>query len=230
MAKSFLPAKDAELLAWSSNFSTRISATPTAFGLTAPQATAYAALHTAFADALATATEPSTRTRGAIAAKDAARTPLKADARELARIVNAFPSITNQQRIDLGLTPRSGTVTPINPPTESPVTEVVSAIGRTLKVKLRSVGSDRRAKPAGVHGASLFSFVGDEAPAEISQWKFEGSTTRTIFDVEFPGTVAAGSQVWLTAFWFNPRSQSGPACTPISAYIAGGVGVAQQAA
>ena len=46
---------------------------------------------------------------------------------------------------------------------------------------------------------------------------------RTVFDVEFPATVAAGAQVWLCAFWFNPRSQSGPACQPISAYLAGGV-------
>lgn len=221
--RNFLPTKDQELLAWSVNYSSRISSTPTAFGLTAAQATAYAALHDSFSSALATATEPSTRTRGTVAAKDAARTPLKAMARELARIVNAFPAITNQQRIDLGLTPRSGTITPINPPTEPPVLEVVSAIGRILRVKLRSIDSNRRGKPPHVQGASVFSFIGNAPPADISQWKFEGSTTRTETTIEFPPTVAAGAQVWLTAFWFSPHSQSGPACQPVSAYVAGGV-------
>lgn len=225
MNRDFIPTKDAELLAWSANFSAMITADPTEYGLTAPQATAYAALHAAFAAALETATEPSTRTRGTVAAKDDARAPLKAMARELARIANAYPPITNQQRIDLGLNPRDAEPTPINPPTVSPVLEVVSAVGRTLKIRLREANSDRRGKPAGVDGATLFSFVGAEPPADIALWKFEGSTTRTSFDVEFPPTVAAGSQVWLTAFWFNPRSQSGPACAPVTAFLAGGVGV-----
>jgi hypothetical protein len=229
MPRDFLPSKDADLLAWSANYSALLTSEAASIGILPAQATAYAALHTAFAAALETATEPSTRTRSAVAAKDAAKAPLKAMARDLARIINAFPGITNAQRIDLGLNPRSGEASPINPPGESPVMEVVSANGRTLKVRLHALGSERRGKPEGVDGATVFSFVGAAAPADISQWKFEGSTTRTSFDVEFPPTVAAGSQVWLCAFWFNPRAQSGPACTPISAYLAGGVAGAMAA-
>jgi hypothetical protein len=223
MAKDFLPSKDADLLAWSVNWSARITSTPTAYGLTAAMATAYSTLHDSFASLLSRATEPSTRTRGAVAAKNDARRLLKAQARDLARIVNAFPAITNEQRLDLGLNPRSGTQTPIQPPTESPVLEVVAANGRILKLKIHSPSSPRRGKPDGVNGSSVFSFVGSAPPADISLWKFEGSTTRTLATVEFPPTVPAGAQVWLTAFFFNPRSQSGPACTPISAYVAGGV-------
>jgi hypothetical protein len=221
--KDFLPTKDADLLAWANAFSSKITATPVAFGLVAAQATAFAGLLTTWSADLAVATDPATRTRAAIAAKNASRAPLKAEARELARIINAFPSITNEQRIELGLTPRDGTISPINPPTECPSLRVVSAIGRILKIKLQGQDTSRRGKPEGVAGATLFSFVGDEAPADIGQWKFEGSITRTEFDIEFPPTVAAGSKVYLCAFWFSPRSQSGPACEPVAAYIAGGV-------
>jgi hypothetical protein len=221
--RDFLPSKDADLLAWAQAFSSKITATPVAFGLVAAQATAFAALLTTFSADLAVATDPATRTRAAISAKNASRAPLKAEARELARIINAFPSITNEQRIELGLTPRDGTISPINPPTECPSLRVVSAIGRILKIKLQGQDTSRRGKPEGVAGATLFSFVGDEAPADIGQWKFEGSITRTEFDIEFPPTVAAGSKVYLCAFWFSPRSQSGPACEPVAAYIAGGV-------
>lgn len=222
MSRDYLPSNDAVLLSWSANFSAKITATPTAYGLVAAQATAYAALDTAFASALATATDPSTRTKATIAAKNTAKSPLKASARDLVKIIQAFPSLTNEQRIDLGITVRNNP-SPINPPEDPPVLEVVSALGRILKVKLHSIDSSRRGKPAGVAGASLFSFVGSAPPADISMWTFEGSISKTTFDVEFAPTVAAGAQVWLTAFWYSPRAQSGPACTPISAYIAGGV-------
>lgn len=226
MAANFLPGKDAELLSWSSNFSTKISAAATTYGLTTSQATSYASLQSAFASAYATAIAPSTRTRGTVAAKNDARKTLKSNARMLARIVQATPTVTSAQKLDLGLDPRDVEPSPINPPTESPVIEIVAALGRTIRVNLRSVGSDRRGKPNGVAGASLFSFVGAVAPSDLSAWTFEGSTTRTSFVVEFAPATPAGSQVWLTAFWFNPRSQAGPACTPISAYIAGGVSAA----
>lgn len=226
MSHSFLPSRDALLLDWSNNFNSKINASATTYGLTTAQATFYGTLNTSWSAAYTTATAPSTRTRGTIAAKNAARALLKANARLLARIVQATASVTPQQKIDLGLTPRDVIPSPINPPTEAPVIEIVAALGRTIKINLRSVGSDRRGKPDGVHGASLFSFVGAVAPADISAWTFEGSTTRTTFDVEFAPATPAGSQVWLTAFWFNPRSQAGPASTPISAYIAGGVSAA----
>ena len=54
--RDYLPHNDAELLAWSSNFSSLITAAPVTYGLVAGQATAYAALHTAYAAKLETAT------------------------------------------------------------------------------------------------------------------------------------------------------------------------------
>ena len=233
MAKDFLPHRNADLLAWSNNFSQKINAAPVPLGLSAPQAAAYQTAHDLWSGLLETATEPSTRTRGSISAANDARTPLKAMARELARIVNAYPPITNQQRIDLGLNPRQGEATPINPPQEPPVMEVVSAIGRTLKVRVHGLNSDRRGKPQGCAGCSVFSFVGSTPPADITEWVFQGSSTRTTFEVEFPATVPAGAQVWLCAYWYSPRAQAGPACQPISAYLAGGVtgaGGSQEAA
>jgi hypothetical protein len=32
---------------------------------------------------------------------------------------------------------------------------------------------------------------------------------------------SGGSQVWLYACWANPRTQSGPACAPVTAYLQG---------
>jgi hypothetical protein len=224
VAKDFLPTRNADLLEWSAGFIANLTVAPTTVGCTAPQCVAYQALHDSFAADLAVSTNALTRTRTTIEATNTSRDLLKANARELARIINAFPGTTNEERLSLGLNPRAGEISPINPPTEPPILEVISAIGRTLKVRLHAQDSSGRAKPEGVDGASIFSFVGNSPPADISEWTFEASTSRTSFDVEFPPTVPAGSQVFLCSFWFSPRKQSGPACTPVSAYIAGGVG------
>lgn len=69
MASSFFTGTYAELYTGSQSFSTQISATPTAFGLTAPQATAYATLNTTYATAYLAAQDPATRTKGQVAAK-----------------------------------------------------------------------------------------------------------------------------------------------------------------
>src|SRR5262245_1869467 len=99
MAKDFLPTKDLDLLNWSGDFSSYITAHAVAVGLTVGQASAYAALHSTFATCLANATNPLTRTVQTIELKQQAKAPLKAEARDLARVINAFPAITNEQRV-----------------------------------------------------------------------------------------------------------------------------------
>jgi hypothetical protein len=223
---SFLPNKDAALLAWSLNFSAKITATPTAYGLTAPQATAYATLHTNYATALA-ACDPGERSKSLVAAKNAARAALKSSARLLALLVQGTASVTDAQKLELGLTVRA-MPSPIPPPAYAPALDVVSVSGRTVRIRLHdSTDAARRGKPAGVNGATVLSFVGTTPPDGVDGgWKFEGNTGRTIVDVVFPETVAAGAKVWLAAFWFNGSKQSGPICAPVGTNVQFGVSMA----
>jgi hypothetical protein len=114
----FTSTKDSVLATGSANFSLKISATPTAYGLVAAQATAYAALNTTFQTSYVTATTPATRTKSTVAAKDAARIPLRQMASDLAKIIDGTPTVTNSQKIDLGIsirvtpTPRGAPGTP----------------------------------------------------------------------------------------------------------------------
>ena len=226
MARDFIPHTDADLLAWGDNFSTLISANPTGYSLTAAIATELAGKQAAYASALAAATNPPTRGGATIHVKDEARTDLVAYCRQLARVIQGSMIVTNAQRYNLGLTVKDQTPSPINPPTEPPVLEVASVTGRMLKLVLREQGSERRGKPAGVAGATLFSYIGATPPASLRDWTNEGMVTRTNFDFEFAPTVAAGSQVWLCACWYSPRAQPGPTCLPISTYLGGGVSAA----
>src|SRR5262245_33545805 len=223
MPSSYFPTRDGLLVTWGNTFASVLTATPTLYGATAPIATAITAKATAFADAYATAMEPTTRTRATIAAKNTAKQAFKEAVRPVVRVIYGQTALTDEQIIAIGLRPHDGSATPINPPEEQPVVEVVSVIGRTVEVRLHSLDTEKRGKPEGVAGASVFSFLGDAPPADVNLWKFEASTTRTIFQMDFPAATAAGSQFWITAFWFNPRQQSGPMANPVSDFLGGGV-------
>jgi hypothetical protein len=223
----YLPSREADLVTWSLNFKTRITATPTAFGLVAAQATAYGTLHDAFVTAYNAANNDGTRTPSAIITKDDAKASLEANARLLARIVQATPTVTNTQKSDLGLTVRDVSPAPVPPPAYAPDLDVVSVSGRTVRIRLHdSVSSTRRGRPVGVAGASVFSFVGAAPPVALADWKFEGNTTRTIIDVVFDDATPNGAAIWLTACWYNPRAQTGPTCTPVTTNVPGGLPMA----
>jgi hypothetical protein len=216
-----LPPTDKGLLAWSVNFSTLITATPTAYGLTSAQATAYTAVQTAYSNSVA-ACDPAIRTKGAVVTKNVAKANLKLAANQTASLINGTPSVTVAQKVTLGIPPRA-TPTPNPVPGTAPALNVVSMNAWTLKIKLSdSASSAKRGKPPGVSGASVFSFVGANPPNDMGSWTFEGNTGRATVDVTFPNTVAAGARVWLTAFWFNGRKQSGPAGAPVGSVLPGG--------
>lgn len=215
---TFPPTKDADLLTWSANFDALITADPVQYGLDLAQAGAYATLHAAYAAAHATATNPNTNSKANINAKNQAKQQLlygPGGAWQLVNIVQAFPGTTNDMRGQLGLRIPDLEPTPVPPPGTAPDLSILATMARVIKVRLRNQEApDSRGKPRGVHGATVLYHVGEDAPADPSQWIFSINTSKTLFDVDIPATVAAGSKVWLTAFWFNARMQSSPAAVP----------------
>ena len=223
MAYDYLPTRESALLTWALNFSTKITATPIPFGLTAAQATGFAALYTAYNTAYQTASNRTTRSPVNVELKNVAKQNMLVGARSLANVVQNCPTVTNAQRLDLGLTVRVKPA-PVPPPATAPKLEIGNVTGWTVRITLRDAASgSKRGRPAGVSGASVFSYVGATPPTEGSKWAFEGNTGRTTLDVVFPSTVPAGATVWISAFWFNGRKESGPACAPIQTNLQGGM-------
>jgi hypothetical protein len=195
------------------------------FGLTPAQATAYAAVNSAFQAALTAATTPATRTRITIEQKNVARANLKSMAADLAKIIDGTSTVTDAQRIELGLSVRK-TPAPIPAPATSPDIDIVATTGRTVKIRLHDSTVIGRGRPEGVEGAAVFSYVGATPPADTADWKFEMNTSKMVEDVIFAPEVPNGALVWLTAFWIGTRMESGPACTPVSTNIPGGMTMA----
>lgn len=223
MAASIKIARsDQGLLAQSLNFSTHISAAPTTYGLSAAQATAYGTLHANYATALAAA-DPAVRNKPATSQKNAARLALVQSLRLLAQLVQGTSTVSDAQKLTLGLTVPAQR-TPQPPPADAPALDVVSVSGRNVRIRLHDANTEKRGKPLGVLGAAVFSYVGAEAPTDPANWKWEGNTTKILFDIAFPLSVAPGAQVWLTAAWFNERTQNGPLCAPASTNVQFGTG------
>ena len=156
-----------------------------------------------------------------------ARDQLKDNARLLARNIQANAGVTAEQKTELGLTVKADP-TSINPPTMKPQGDIVAVSGRTVTAQFHDPENPtRRGKPDGVAGIAVFSHVGTSQPPDDPEaWTFQGNTTRTRVSVEFDSSVPGSATVWLRAFYFNPRMQSGPASDPVSTNLQAGSAMA----
>lgn len=224
---SYLPNTDSGLRDWAKNFSDKAAALldPTAVGLTAAQVIEYAAAYADYDIKYIAAVEPNTRGGATILAKNQSKEALIVLSRELAMYVANASGTTDLQRYEFGLTIPDTEPTPTPVPTTPPNLSIQLVTGRVVTIRLRDAENpDSRGKPEGVIGAAVLSYVGEAIPSDLGDWKFEGNTTRAVnVNVAFPPSVAAGSQVWITAFWFNTRGESGLAASPVTTNVSDGL-------
>ena len=219
---SYMPDKQGAQVAWSLNFSTVINSAPTVFGLTEQQAQGFASVNTSLQASYLNGTNPSTKTKVTVAAKDTALRNMKIAARDLVSIIQGQPFVSPAQKEQLGITNRKTTTSTIPAPTQKPFIKIVKIDGRTVTVELRQ-NTSKRGKPAKVAGATVFTATGTAAPEGNEAWSFATNTTKTTFDIPF-GPSSTGDTVWITAFWNNAKDQSGPAASAVSVNLpAGGV-------
>jgi hypothetical protein len=213
------PVKDTALEDFIANLVAKLTATPTAFGVTAADATALGALATDFSARLATATDPTTRTKVAVAAKNTSKLALLAKARQVIKLITAYPPLTPAQRAELGLNPKDPSPTPIPAPVTRPLLTVEPDGG--LRLVDESMPENRR-KPAGVRGALVFAKVApatDPAPATPDDARFALLATRAKVAVPLPPG-SNGKTLWVLAQWYNERGELGPVSAVASTTIA----------
>lgn len=228
--QSYLPRADANLLAFAQNMNAKIAVDPTLWGLSLAQQTAFDSLVTIFASAMATLQDPLTRCTPYVTAKNDARELLINDAngiRKLVDIIQVFPGTTNRMRSEINITIRSRMRTPIPPPAGKPNLTLKGVHGHTVYLSLRdSLDPDRRAKPDGVAGAYIITFIGDDPPQDFAAWTGVTTVTKTTGSVSVPVTSPPLSRVWIAAAWMNAKGQTGPFSTAVSTNLRGGVAAA----
>jgi hypothetical protein len=126
MAGSFFTGTDKELYDGTKNFASMILTDFADYGLTSGQNTNYQTLSGNYVAAYDACTVPSTKTKGATAAKNTAKFALKLVASDLAKIIEGQSDVTDQQKVDLGLNVRA---------TPSPVGELNKATDFVVRLE-----------------------------------------------------------------------------------------------
>ncbi len=214
---SYMPSRQAEQVAWSANFFEVLSAGPPIYGPTEAQTTAFGLVNTALQTAWTQGTMPSTKTKLTVAGKDIALANMKIMARDLVSIIQGTDTVTDVQKLALGLTVRDKTPTRIPAPTTKPFIKVLGIADRTVTIQLQQAEEDH-GRPAGVTGATIFTYTGTAAPTSQEAWKFAANVTRTRVELPFPPS-ATTDTVWITAFWKNAKNESGPSAVAASVML-----------
>ena len=205
------------------NLSTKVSANPSAVGLSTLQAASLASLYQDFVSARDVTLDPLTRSPANLALKSQKKALMLAEVRTLVAIIQACPAVNNAVRVDLGLPQRDTNPTPRPAPQVSPVGRVLSMNGHVMTYTLY-----HGKRPVNCDGATILTYVGESAPANTALWSFAFNTTRPTVEITFPATLAPGTRVFVTSFFYGSRAESGPACQPAAAWI--GFGGVNQAA
>lgn len=212
---SYIPTRDSLLEAWALNWTTRVTAAPTTYGLTAGIAVTCAALYTTWHNAYVASSNPVTRTPVTIAAKDSAKGAMVPILRLYSQQVKANNAISNSLKTDLGIHVDDTTPTPIPPPSTMPVLTIVSNGVQEMTLRFADeLTPTSRSKPPGTAGLLLFRTIATAAASDPDAALFDGLFSRIpvpqVFDA---GDVGKVCTYW--AKWCNSKGDEGPWSAPV---------------
>ena len=217
-----------KLIDFTGNFAGKLGPNPGDFGTTAGRVAEYVTTRDRWLLAREIAAAEATRTSGNIALATEARRTLVNSTRALVREIQAWPQMTDAKRRELRITVPDRTRTPVPAPVDVPEVDLVQAVRHTVRLRVRNPEGSRR-RPAGTAGANIFYAVSATMPATPVDWKWAGLWTRGDFDVTFPLDTPAGSAVWVTAAYANPRGENGPMADAVTTNLPGGQAVRRAA-
>lgn len=218
----YIPARDQQLNAWALNFATLITASPGTYGLVAGDATAITAVQTTFAADMALVASPSTKTAAIVQAKNAAKIGLLATVRPYAQTIANNAGVSTNNKIALGINPRTSVPTPVTAPTTSPALTVVSTSQAGTIVRFRDATSSPsvKAKPYGVVAMQLFATTSATAITDPTLLGFETVLTKSPFIIPL-GSSAAGKTAYFAARWQTKKGLVGPWSAIVSSIVGG---------
>lgn len=219
MASGYIPDKQEDQATWALNFTTKITASPTTYGLIAGDATAIAAAVNPFLAALTVATTPATRTAVTVNTKDTTRANMLAVCRSYSQQIVKNPGVTDANKIALGLNPGGTGPTPIPAPVTEPILGLIKMTH--LSGQFRSSDSatpDIRAKPFGAVAMELWRFIGTTTPVGPEDATFVGLVTKQPFTQSFDAADVT-KKVWCWGRWVTRTGEVGPWSTALQSII-----------
>ena len=215
MPATYLPASDSAFDAWLTNFSTLLTAAPTTYGLTAPDAVLVAAERTAYRAAYVAATDPGTKTSVTVAAKDSARASAEAVVRPYAVNISLNAGVLDADKTDIGVTVRKTVPTPVPPPATSPALVLVAAAPLQHQLRFYDTSTPTsKKKPPGATSLQVNRVVGTLPAVDPGQTGFYDMWTKSpnvsTFAPADVGKVCTYFARWRTTGGPGGASQYGP--------------------
>lgn len=213
----YIPARNANLVAWMANFSTLITASPGTYGLTSGDATAIAAPNTALAAGFSLISSPSTKTAQTVSAFNTEKINALAVARPYAQTISLNAGVSSASKIALGVNPRTSTPTPITAPTTTPILTAQSASTAGIIVRYRdsTASPSVKSKPYGVIGVLIYAKASLAAITDPTLLSFEGTQTKSPLTLSMPGS--NGETIYMAARWVTKKGLVGP-WSPLISY------------
>jgi len=218
MPDSISGATDTELLAIATQFHAAISGSPTAYGLTAAQATALLTEKNAFSDNLDVYIASRTSAQSARQAKDTERDALEALLRSYRNIAKAFPGIDDTLMASLGL-PSGGGPTIENATVPIATVDTSVRLRHTIEFKDASADGGKR-KPRGTIGCEIWLKLEGPPPTDETECTFLSLDTQTPYVAEYPGADGGKMAHYLLRWAMRDGSKGGWGDT-VSATITG---------
>jgi hypothetical protein len=215
---SYIPVRNANLVAWGANFSALITASPGTYGLTSGDATAIAAQQTALNADYALITSPSTKTAQTVSAFNTEKINALAIFRPYAQTISLNAGVSSSNKIALGVNPRTSVPTPITAPTTTPVLTAQSASTAGIIIRYRDATASPsvKAKPYGAIGTLVYAKASSTVITDPTVLTFEGTQTKSPFTLSLPAT--AGMTVYIAARWVTKKGLLGP-WSPIISFV-----------
>jgi hypothetical protein len=208
-----------EFAVWATNFLSYLFKSYERFNIPLAVYTGLEELKEDFAEKLAAAEAPETRTKLTITAKNEARKLFEA---KLQQDVNEYLTynhlVTNEDREGMGLPVHKTSRTPAPVATTYPDCEIDTTMIRRLGIHYFNPGHEKfKAKPPGQHGAEIRWAPLKTPPTRIEELVHSSFDTRTPLILEF-GEEERGLMVYFCLRWENTRGEKGP-WSPIKSAI-----------
>lgn len=216
----FIPSGDAEFDAMLTLLANTVNTNAAAYGEDLGSLTALNTARSAWALAWPNYNNALAQAEGATATKVSARTDVEAELRALNRRVQARDTVTDTAKLQAGLPVHDPSNSPLPPPTSAPLLQVDTSQRLMHTISFRDAANpNRRGKPPGVFGCSLYVKIGTP-PANLADATFVAVDTRSPYLFEFEPEDAGKIAYWI-ACWVNPRQDTGPCSETVAATITG---------
>lgn len=215
----YIPQPDSDYDAWLLNFSTKITAAPTTYGLVSGDATSIAAQYTAWHAAFLAATTPATRTSVTVAAKDTARSTSLSIIRPYAQQISQNAGVLPSNKVAVGVNPRTTIPAPVPVPSSSPLVSIDGIGSLTMDVRYKDPDAPTsRAKPFGATSVQTAVAVGTTVATDPDAAPFYAAFTKVPMRLDFTSG-QAGKIATVFCRWANRKGEVGPWSAGVSADV-----------